>query len=41
MEPTYKSTAAALLYDVKNARTVKAGDASIDDLGVVALDVLW
>ncbi|MBQ4556459.1 MAG: peptide ABC transporter substrate-binding protein [Clostridia bacterium] len=38
MEPTYQSTAAALLYDVKNARTVKAGDASIDDLGVVALD---
>lgn len=38
MEPTYKSTAAALLYEVKNARAVKAGDASIDDLGVVALD---
>lgn len=38
MECTYQSTAAALLYDVKNARTVKAGDASIDDLGVVALD---
>lgn len=38
MECTYQSTAATLLYDVKNARTVKAGDASIDDLGVVALD---
>lgn len=38
MECTYQSTAAALLYDVKNARTVKAGNASIDDLGVVALD---
>lgn len=38
MEPTYKSSAASLLYEVKNARTVKAGDASIDDLGVVALD---
>lgn len=38
MECTYQSSAAALLYDVKNARTVKAGDASIDDLGVVALD---
>ena len=38
MECTTQSSAAALLYDVKNARTVKAGDASIDDLGVVALD---
>ncbi|MBR5538892.1 MAG: peptide ABC transporter substrate-binding protein [Clostridia bacterium] len=38
MECTSQSTAAALLYDVKNARTVKAGDASIDALGVVALD---
>ena len=38
MECTYQSTAAALLYDVKNARAVKAGNASIDDLGVVALD---
>lgn len=38
MECTTESTAAALLYDVKNARKVKAGDASIDDLGVVALD---
>ena len=38
MECTNQSSAAALLYDVKNARIVKAGDASIDDLGVVALD---
>lgn len=38
MECTYKSNAAPLLYEVKNARTVKAGDASVDDLGVVALD---
>ena len=38
MECTNQSTAAALLYEVKNARAVKAGDASIDDLGVVALD---
>lgn len=38
MECTYQSSAASLLYEVKNARTVKAGDASIDDLGVVALD---
>lgn len=38
MECTYQSSAAALLYDVKNALAVKAGDMSIDDLGVVALD---
>ncbi len=34
------SNAAALLYDVKNARAVKSGDASIDDLGVCAVDEL-
>lgn len=38
MECTNQSSAAALLYEVKNARAVKAGDASIDDLGVSALD---
>ena len=38
MECTYQSSSAALLYEVKNARAVKAGDASIDDLGVSALD---
>ncbi len=31
--------AASLLYDVKNARAVKEGDVSIDDLGVEALAV--
>ena len=30
--------AAALLYDVKNARAIAHGDASIDDLGVYAVD---
>lgn len=30
--------AAALLFDVKNARAVKEGDATIDDLGVYALN---
>lgn len=30
--------AAALLYDIKNARAVKQGDASIDDLGVEAVE---
>lgn len=31
--------AASLLYDIKNARAVKEGDVSIDDLGVEALAV--
>ena len=30
--------AAALLYDIKNARAVKEGDASIDNLGVEAVE---
>lgn len=30
-------SAAALLFDIKNARAVKEGDASIDDLGVEAV----
>ncbi len=30
--------AAALLFDIKNARAVKEGDATIDDLGVYALN---
>jgi len=30
--------AAALLYDIKNARAVKEGDVSIDDLGVEAVE---
>lgn len=30
--------AAVLLYDIKNARAVKEGDASIDDLGVEAVE---
>ena len=36
MKANYESTAAALLYDVKNARAVKAGDVSVDELGVSA-----
>lgn len=32
------NSAAALLYDVKNARAITHGDASIDDLGVYAVD---
>ncbi len=30
--------AASLLYDIKNARDVKLGDATIDDLGIAAVD---
>ena len=38
MEPTFKCEAASMLYDLKNAREVKMGDASVDDLGVYAID---
>lgn len=38
LDPEFKSEACALLYDIKNARTVKMGDASIDDLGAVAIE---
>lgn len=36
---TNNFAAASLLYDIKNARAVKEGDVSIDDLGVEALSV--
>ncbi len=36
LDPESSSSAAALLYDIKNAREVKAGDCSIDDLGIYA-----
>lgn len=39
MEPSFQSEAAAMLMDIKNAKQVRAGDASIDDLGVVADDI--
>ena len=38
LDPEFMSEAASLLYDIKNARAVKMGDASIDDLGVAAVD---
>lgn len=38
LEPEASYEAASLLYDVKNARAVKEGDATIDDLGVYALN---
>lgn len=38
MEPTFKCEAAALLSDLKNAREIKMGDATVDDLGVYAVE---
>ena len=38
LDPAFASPAASLLYDVKNARAVKNGDMTVDDLGAVALD---
>lgn len=38
LEPEFTSNAGALLYDIKNARAVRAGDKTIDDLGLEALD---
>ena len=38
LEPEYRGEAAALLMEIKNAKAVKAGDMSIDDLGVYDAD---
>ncbi len=38
LSPEVASPAAALLYDVKNAKDVKAGLKTIDDLGVASVD---
>ncbi|MBE6541813.1 MAG: hypothetical protein E7672_05130 [Ruminococcaceae bacterium] len=38
LDPSVTNEAASLLYDIKNARLVKMGDASIDDLGIAAVD---
>jgi len=38
LEPDFQSEAASLLMGIKNARAVKRGDMSIDDLGVYAAD---
>lgn len=38
LDPEFTSEAASLLFDIKNARLVKSGDASIDDLGLAAVD---
>ena len=38
LEPEFSSPAAALLFDIKNARAVKEGEMTVDDLGVYADD---
>lgn len=38
LDPDFKCEAASMLYSIKNARLVKLGDATVDDLGVAAVD---
>ncbi len=38
LDPEFKSEAAVMLFDIKNARKVKLGDATVDDVGVAAVD---
>lgn len=38
LDPEFSCAAASLLFDVKNARDVKNGDNSIDDIGIAAID---
>ena len=38
LEPTNACEASSLLYDLKNAREIKMGDATVDDLGVYAVE---
>ena len=38
LEPEFQSEAASLLFEIKNARAVKDGDLTIDDLGLYAAD---
>lgn len=38
LEPEFQSEAASMLYSIKNAKEVKMGDLSIDDLGIYAAD---
>ncbi len=39
LDPEFKCEAASLLYDIKNAKEVKLGNASVDDLGVAAIEI--
>ncbi len=38
ISPDFSSPAATLLYDIKNAAEAKAGDCSIDDVGIASID---
>lgn len=38
LEPDFDSEACTMLFDIKNARAVKAGDMTIDDLGLAAVE---
>lgn len=38
LEPEFHSEAASMLFSIKNAKAVKKGDMSIDDLGIYAVD---
>lgn len=38
LDPEFSCAAAVLLFDIKNARDVKMGDNSIDDLGIASVD---
>ncbi len=38
LDPDQKHEGASLLYDIKNAKAAKMGDASIDDVGIAAVD---
>ncbi|MBR6918551.1 MAG: hypothetical protein IKN38_10240 [Clostridia bacterium] len=38
LDPEFKCEAANLLFDLKNAYKIKLGDASVDDLGVAAIE---
>lgn len=38
LDPEFSCGAASMLFDIKNARDVKMGDNSIDDLGIAAVD---
>lgn len=38
IEPTNKCEAASMLYDIKNAYDIKMGNATVDDLGVYAVE---
>ena len=38
LDPDASCEAASLLFDIKNARDIKLGDATIDDLGATAVD---